>query len=271
MQEVKGYLDGNYDYTQLKGDTGPCVYPAGFIYLFSWFYKLTDEGRNIQVAQLIYLYLYLANLYVVFEIYKTIEGNISVLCYVLCCLSYRMHSIFMLRLFNDPVAMLFMHLCILFCCYNRWQGGLLCYSIALSIKMNILQYLPALLLLICWAKGFRAALISLFSIITWQVAIAIPFLKVNPAGYLERAFNFGRQFTQIWSVNWQFLPSEFFLSSTLHNSLLMLHILLLLHFLIAKASTGNTFLQRYKSLNLPCSWKEFNTPTSYTITPQGNI
>jgi alpha-1,3-mannosyltransferase len=271
MQEVKGYLDGNYDYTQLKGDTGPCVYPAGFVYVFSFFYYITDEGKNIQTAQLIYLYIYLANLYVVFEIYKTIEGNISVLTYVLCCLSYRMHSIFILRLFNDPVAMLFMNICILFCCYNRWQGALFLYSIALSIKMNILLYLPAFLLLICWARGFRAALTTLTTIILWQILIAYPFLKVNSAGYLERAFNFGRQFTQIWSVNWQFLPSEVFLSSYLHISLLLLHILLIFHFLISKASSGRTLLERYKSLNLPCSWQEFKTPTNNFISPQGNL
>ena len=29
MQEVEGFLNGTYDYMQLKGDTGPLVYPAG--------------------------------------------------------------------------------------------------------------------------------------------------------------------------------------------------------------------------------------------------
>jgi len=26
MQEVKGVIDGDYDYTHLRGDTGPLVY-----------------------------------------------------------------------------------------------------------------------------------------------------------------------------------------------------------------------------------------------------
>ena len=29
MQEVKGFLNGNFNYMDLKGDTGPLVYPAG--------------------------------------------------------------------------------------------------------------------------------------------------------------------------------------------------------------------------------------------------
>lgn len=35
MQEVEGFLGGELDYINLKGGTGPLVYPAGFVYLFS--------------------------------------------------------------------------------------------------------------------------------------------------------------------------------------------------------------------------------------------
>lgn len=47
MQEVKGFLDGERNYSNLKGDTGPLVYPAGFVYVFSFLRWLTDEGTNI--------------------------------------------------------------------------------------------------------------------------------------------------------------------------------------------------------------------------------
>lgn len=35
MQEVEGFLDGERNYLNLRGDTGPLVYPAGFVYIYS--------------------------------------------------------------------------------------------------------------------------------------------------------------------------------------------------------------------------------------------
>lgn len=47
MEQVATFLQGNYDYIQLKGQTGPLVYPAGFVYIYSILYWLTDHGTNI--------------------------------------------------------------------------------------------------------------------------------------------------------------------------------------------------------------------------------
>ena len=33
MSEVEGYLNGSTNYYDLKGDTGPLVYPGGFVYI----------------------------------------------------------------------------------------------------------------------------------------------------------------------------------------------------------------------------------------------
>jgi alpha-1,3-mannosyltransferase len=49
MQEVQGFLDGDLNYTHLKGDTGPLVYPAGFLYVFSALYYLCSAGTDIKV------------------------------------------------------------------------------------------------------------------------------------------------------------------------------------------------------------------------------
>ena len=48
MQEVKGYLIGERNYENMYGDTGPLVYPAGFVYIFSMLYWLTNQGVEIQ-------------------------------------------------------------------------------------------------------------------------------------------------------------------------------------------------------------------------------
>lgn len=44
MQEVGQYLGGCRDYSLMKGDTGPLVYPAGFVYMYSLLFQLTDGG-----------------------------------------------------------------------------------------------------------------------------------------------------------------------------------------------------------------------------------
>ena len=47
MEQVATFLEGQYDYLELKGQTGPLVYPAGFVYTYSLLYWLTDYGSNI--------------------------------------------------------------------------------------------------------------------------------------------------------------------------------------------------------------------------------
>ena len=51
MQEVEGVINGTYDYSSLRGDTGPLVYPAGFVWLYMGLYYVTSQGTNILLAQ----------------------------------------------------------------------------------------------------------------------------------------------------------------------------------------------------------------------------
>ena len=48
MEEVEGVVNGTYDYTLLKGDTGPLVYPAGFVYIFTGLYLCVSENLLIK-------------------------------------------------------------------------------------------------------------------------------------------------------------------------------------------------------------------------------
>ena len=47
-------------------------YPAGFVYIFSGLYYITELGTNIKLAQYIFAGLYIATLLVVFDIYKRV-------------------------------------------------------------------------------------------------------------------------------------------------------------------------------------------------------
>ncbi len=71
MQEVGGFLEGERDYMKLKGDTGPLVYPAGFVYLYSVLYWVTGSGEKLVVVQWIFAALYVASLAVVMMAMKS--------------------------------------------------------------------------------------------------------------------------------------------------------------------------------------------------------
>lgn len=64
MQQVTTFEAGERDYVNIRGDTGPLVcavslllvyavseqvYPAGFLYLFSWLKGKTDSGTDIML------------------------------------------------------------------------------------------------------------------------------------------------------------------------------------------------------------------------------
>lgn len=153
---------------------------------------------------------------------------------VLLVLSRRLHSIYVLRLFNDAVAMLPLYACILAMIKQRWTIACILFSIALSIKMNILLFFPAFGLLLYKAVGFTNTAGKLGLIICSQAVLAYPFLVTYPQSYIKRAFDFTRVFDYTWTVNWRFLPKETFLNPIFAKLLLTAHICVLMAFLIER-------------------------------------
>lgn len=70
MEQVAQYIAGERDYTKLYGGTGPLVYPAAHVYIYEILYKITDQGRDIPFAQIIFGTLYLVTLGVVMACYR---------------------------------------------------------------------------------------------------------------------------------------------------------------------------------------------------------
>lgn len=70
MQQVTQYFGGERNYALIKGGTGPLVYPAGHVYIYSFLYRFTDNGTNILRAQWLFVALYLATLYIVLLCYR---------------------------------------------------------------------------------------------------------------------------------------------------------------------------------------------------------
>ncbi|KAJ1070858.1 hypothetical protein K5549_003837 [Capra hircus] len=245
MAEVEGVINGTYDYTQLQGDTGPLVYPAGFVYIFMGLYYATDRGTDIRMAQHIFAVLYLATLLLVFLIYHQTCKVPPFVFFFMCCASYRVHSIFVLRLFNDPVAMVLLFLSVNLLLAQHWSWGCCCFSLAVSVKMNVLLFAPGLLFLLLKKFGLRGALPKLGICAVLQVVLGLPFLLKNPVGYLSRSFDLGRQFLFRWTVNWRFLPEALFLHRAFHLALLTAHLTVLLLFVLCRWHSRSLHYQFY--------------------------
>ncbi|KAJ4727653.1 Dol-P-Man:Man(5)GlcNAc(2)-PP-Dol alpha-1,3-mannosyltransferase [Melia azedarach] len=227
MSQVSGFLEGERDYSNLKGDTGPLVYPAGFLYIYSAIQYIT--GGDVYSAQILFGILYIINLAIVLLIYvKTDVPPWWALS--LLCLSKRVHSIFVLRLFNDCFAMTFLHAALALFLYQRWHLGLIIFSVAVSVKMNVLLYAPPLLLLLFKSLSISGVISALAGAALVQILLGLPFIISHPIVYISSAFNLGRVFIHFWSVNFKFVPEPVFVSKKFAISLLVTHLALLTGF-----------------------------------------
>lgn len=245
MQEVSFWLEGEYDYTKIYGNTGPLVYPAGFLYLFGVLKWLTDS--EIFKAQIIFLAIYLltqASAMILYTIAlrtfprandpnQVWSFRIAMGC--LCC-SKRFHSIFLLRLFNDGPTMLVAYLSFICFLKKRWNLGCFIFSLAVSLKMNVLLFAPGLLYLLI-QDSVSMTIPRLAICAVTQLILGAPFLLRHPISYLRKAFELDRQFFFKWTVNLKFLPEHIFLSQQLAVLLLALHLSFL----------GIYFFRQYKS------------------------
>merc|ERR1712228_282300 len=249
-------IDGDLDYQNLKGDTGPLVYPAGFVYIYSILYFITDNGTNILKAQYIFLLLHVSFIYTFIKLLMQNTRHLPLWVVIFSCISRRIHSIFVLRLFNDCFAVFFCYISLILFCWNRrrnrtlfWPLGSFFYSFAVSIKMNILLYCPAIGLLYFKYLGFIGTVKQVTICIATQFILGAPFLISYPQSYVQRAFNLSKDFEYVWSVNFKFVDENIFLNKTFGHCLLVILIVLLLstaHFIwCAKEGGLFGYLKRY--------------------------
>ena len=236
MQEVRGFLHGERDYRQLRGDTGPLVYPAGFVYLYSLLYYVTGSGANVRLAQYIFVGLYVGTLYVVHRLY--LHCRLPPYVLVLLSLSKRLHSVYMLRLFNDCWAMLLLYVAVLLFVQRRAVLSSAVFSMAVSIKMNVLLFLPAHLLLLLQSQPLSVVAVSGGLMVAVQLLLALPFVLHDADAYVSKAFEFSRVFLYKWTVNLRFLPEPLFLHPLTARLLLAAHFIVLLYVLNRYAKGG---------------------------------
>ena len=149
-------------------------------------------------------------------------------------LSKRLHSIFVLRLFNDCFAVLGLFSAIHFYQTGMFAFGSLAFSFAVSIKMSILLAAPGVGIVLLQALPTKRAMNSGMLMAQVQVLLAVPFITVDTKSYVGRAFQLTRQFLFKWTVNWRFVGEETFLSQKFAVSLLGVNMMLLALFLFTR-------------------------------------
>lgn len=254
MEQIAIIKSGELNYDNIYGGTGPLVYPAGHVLFYKFMNWATYGMEAVANGQQIFGYLYLLTQCIVFIIYFKLD--LPPWSLYLLVLSKRLHSIYILRLFNDGFTTLFSVITVMILMSaskrklsNKILSKLstnvfapIAYSIAISVKMNALLYLPGFLLITYFLNDevLAAEIVSLSVIALVQILISYPFLyngsEIRNA-YFANAFNFERTFLYKWTVNWKFLPEEIFLSKDFHTILLIIHIGLLIFFLFTKWAT----------------------------------
>ncbi|KAF4549069.1 ALG3-like protein [Elsinoe fawcettii] len=231
-QQIALYLSGERNYAKITGSTGPLVYPAMHVHIYRLLHSVTSQGADVRLAQIIFAALYLATLAVVMQCYRL--SRVPPWVYPLLILSKRLHSIYVLRLFNDCFAVFFLWACIYLLQTGRYRAGALAYSLGLGVKMSLLLALPAVGFVLYMAQGAGGALGSAVVMVQYQVLVAWPFVAKFPREYIGRAFEFGRRFEWKWTVNWRWVGREVFEDERFATALLAGHVVVLGSFVVGK-------------------------------------
>ncbi|KAK4056116.1 dolichyl-P-Man:Man(5)GlcNAc(2)-PP-dolichol alpha-1,3-mannosyltransferase [Microbotryomycetes sp. JL221] len=228
MQQVAMFLRGERDYSQIRGDSGPLVYPAGFLYIYSVLYAVTERGSNLRAAQYIFAALYVVTMGLVFAILRRCN-TASIFVFI------RLHSLYVLRMFNDCFAMAIFYVALFVWTTplktrRTWWIGTVVFGLALSIKMNLLLFLPGLVYILAISLGLVQMLVHMSTIAIVQFIVGLPFSSsLNSLSlYFNTAFDFHREFLWEWTVNWRWIGQAAFESQEFSGILLIGHFTVLI-------------------------------------------
>ncbi|EIN07449.1 glycosyltransferase family 58 protein [Punctularia strigosozonata HHB-11173 SS5] len=223
MHQISLYIKGERNYRLLEGPTGPLVYPAGHVAIHRWLHNVTSSGEDVPRAQQVYGALYLLSLALACATYS-VTGVIPNWLVMLLPLSKRLHSLYVLRLFNDCWMAVAAQAAVLAYATGADVVGTLMLSLAISTKMSALLYLPGLLVVLFRKRGLVQTALHLTAIVAIQAWLAADFLRADSEAYFHGAFDFSRVFLYKWTVNWRFLDEQTFLDPRFAKALLLCHI-----------------------------------------------
>ncbi|KAK8127692.1 alpha-1-3-mannosyltransferase [Apiospora sp. TS-2023a] len=237
MEQVAQYVSGERDYTVIKGGTGPLVYPAAHVYTYHALYNLTNEGKDIVLAQELFAGLYMVTLALVMMCYwkakyLTLTGSSVRFSTVDCVQAIAQHI--RPTLFQRLLCGLLLLGHDLLFPTQGMDSRLSGFHVGSGDQNDSTADSACCRRYPTQGRGFGGALRSAAIIAQVQFVIGIPFLRENAHGYLSRAFELSRQFFFKWTVNWRFVGEDVFLSRPFSLLLLGSHVTVLVTFAIQK-------------------------------------
>ena len=255
IQQIHQINAGQLDYSLIEGDSGPIVYPAGFVHIFQVINWITSNGENVVMGQILFGYLFTATVAVAILCYAS-AGGIPLWPLMLLLASRRLVSVYVLRMFNDGFTTGLMVVTTLFLQVIAGYRDIMSpnmamaatavaadvYSTAIAVKMNALLYLPGVVVVVYYLNGENlartAAVMAVIPAVQWGTAWRFVMAPVDNAAdveylrwtYFRQAFQFDRKFLYQWTVNWRFVPQEVFESGYFTTGLMVMLVVVMVWF-----------------------------------------
>jgi alpha-1,3-mannosyltransferase len=100
IQQANLVFSGERDYSRIHGDSGPLVYPAGHVLIYALISLVLGDTGQVRSGQWLFAAIYLVSLGIVAVIYAR-STRVPGWLVGLLAISKRLHSIYVLRMFND--------------------------------------------------------------------------------------------------------------------------------------------------------------------------
>ncbi|KAM9963543.1 hypothetical protein ACTFIW_006776 [Dictyostelium discoideum] len=221
----------DFDYNNYMHYHGPNTYPAGFLYLYTLLYYISNHGQSLQIFQLIWAFLEFFNFILIKKICEKL--SIPIILAVLPILSNRLHLYNVRVVINDFPSTFLIHICILLLISKRFKLFSTLFSIIVSLKLNTIFHSPAILFIFFNSLSIGQVILNLSIMAFIQLLVGLPFLMVNPIAYFTNAYDFSR--TLLWEKtrNFKFIGRLIY-DSTLFNILLLLLLIITILIFIYK-------------------------------------
>ena len=207
MEQAKLFIDGERNYTSIVGENGRAYYPASHLYTFSAFYELTGVLDQYKYGQILLLCTHLVMTFTTVKIYKECFKDAPRDWWLLAvwALNTKLVENSTRGLFAETFNVTLTYIGIYLFQKQQQFAGVIFIGLALTYKMNVLLYVPAVYYLSSLSRNIYVGTIYLAIIAMMPFIFGAPFLIDYRDEYTKIAFKFSRGFNVRASAIYFFL------------------------------------------------------------------